>query len=229
MKISMKEFQPHARTHLVVIYCSVDFVFFHNITCCTKPLLSRIHVNTTKLLNITCTHFGCHRRDIREVGSANVPILERFGYVFVTVVYPSILTSPGWLFTSGRAKVVEDGWDDSSCHVDPAYENMPRGPAPPAPWTCTAMSPPSKGPLPRPGTTSPKYSLFICLSVYLLSYLFVSGRPNLSEEAGVHNGSQVSSPTHVGKSLNMDGGELLTFEPIEIWFIMINNGFWFFI
>ena len=105
---------------------------------------------------------------------------------------------------------------------------MPRGPAPPAPWTCTAMSPPSKGPLPRPGTTSPKYSLFICLSVYLLSYLFVSGRPNLSEEAGVHNGSQVPSPTHVGKSLNMDGGELLTFEPIEIWFIMINNGFWFF-
>jgi hypothetical protein len=39
--------------------------------------------------------------------------------------------------------------------------------------------------------------------------------------------SQVPSPTHVGKSLNMDGGEVLTFElqeTIEIWLIMIKGG-----
>jgi hypothetical protein len=45
--------------------CSVDFVVFHNITCYTNSLLSQIHVNTTKLLNITCT-FGCHKRDITK-------------------------------------------------------------------------------------------------------------------------------------------------------------------
>ena len=34
---------------------NVDFGLFHNITCYTNSLLSCIHVNTTKLLNITCT------------------------------------------------------------------------------------------------------------------------------------------------------------------------------
>ena len=36
-------------------YCNVDFVLFHNVTCYNTFFLSRIHVNTTKLLNITCT------------------------------------------------------------------------------------------------------------------------------------------------------------------------------
>ena len=36
-------------------YCSVDFVLFYNVTCYTNPLLSCIHVNTTYLLNISCT------------------------------------------------------------------------------------------------------------------------------------------------------------------------------
>ena len=47
-------------------YCKVDFVLFHNVTCSKNSLLSRIHVNTTYLFNITCT-FGCHRHDIRDV------------------------------------------------------------------------------------------------------------------------------------------------------------------
>jgi hypothetical protein len=33
----------------------LHFVLFHIVTCCTKSLISRIHVNTTKLHNITCT------------------------------------------------------------------------------------------------------------------------------------------------------------------------------
>jgi hypothetical protein len=31
------------------------FVLFHSVTCYTKSLVPRIHVNTTKLRNITCT------------------------------------------------------------------------------------------------------------------------------------------------------------------------------
>ena len=36
-------------------HCNDDFVLFHNATCYTNPLLSRIHVTTVDLLNITCT------------------------------------------------------------------------------------------------------------------------------------------------------------------------------
>ena len=36
-------------------YCNVDFALFHNVTCYTICLLSSIRVNTTQLLNITCT------------------------------------------------------------------------------------------------------------------------------------------------------------------------------
>jgi hypothetical protein len=36
--------------------CShISFVLFHNVTCYTNSLVSRIHVNTTKVRNITCT------------------------------------------------------------------------------------------------------------------------------------------------------------------------------
>src|SRR5450631_1457905 len=33
----------------------ISFVLFHNVTCYTNSIASRIHVNTTKLYNITCT------------------------------------------------------------------------------------------------------------------------------------------------------------------------------
>ena len=33
----------------------ISFVLFHNVTCYTNSVASRIHVNTTKLCNITCT------------------------------------------------------------------------------------------------------------------------------------------------------------------------------
>ena len=33
----------------------ISFMLFHSVTCYTNPLISRIHVNTTKLCNITCT------------------------------------------------------------------------------------------------------------------------------------------------------------------------------
>ena len=36
-------------------YPHFSFVLFHNVTCYTKPIVSRIHVNTTKLRNITYT------------------------------------------------------------------------------------------------------------------------------------------------------------------------------
>ena len=36
-------------------YCNVDIVLFHNVTCYTYSHLSRIHVNTIELLNITWT------------------------------------------------------------------------------------------------------------------------------------------------------------------------------
>ena len=36
--------------------CShISFVLFHNVTCYTNSMVSRIHINTTKLCNITCT------------------------------------------------------------------------------------------------------------------------------------------------------------------------------
>jgi hypothetical protein len=36
-------------------YLHISFVLFHNVTCYTKFIVSRIHVNTTKLHDITCT------------------------------------------------------------------------------------------------------------------------------------------------------------------------------
>ena len=36
-------------------YCNVDFVLFRTITHYTNPLLSRIYIGTTKVLNITST------------------------------------------------------------------------------------------------------------------------------------------------------------------------------
>src|ERR1700737_1683019 len=33
----------------------ISFVLFHNVTCYTNSIVSCIHVNTTKLRNITCT------------------------------------------------------------------------------------------------------------------------------------------------------------------------------
>jgi hypothetical protein len=33
----------------------LHFVLFHSVTCYTKSIVSRIHVNATKLRNITCT------------------------------------------------------------------------------------------------------------------------------------------------------------------------------
>jgi hypothetical protein len=33
----------------------ISFVLFHNVTCYTNSIVSRIHVNTTKLCNTTCT------------------------------------------------------------------------------------------------------------------------------------------------------------------------------
>ena len=33
----------------------ISFVLFHNVTCYTNSIISRMHVNTTKLHNITCT------------------------------------------------------------------------------------------------------------------------------------------------------------------------------
>ena len=39
---------------IIVYHYNVDFVLFHNVTC-ADSLLSCIHVNTTYLLDITCT------------------------------------------------------------------------------------------------------------------------------------------------------------------------------
>jgi hypothetical protein len=33
----------------------ISFVLFHNVACYTNSIASRIHVNTTKIRNITCT------------------------------------------------------------------------------------------------------------------------------------------------------------------------------
>ena len=57
-EITTKEFKPHASHSHHCSYChyyNVDFVLFHNITYYTNSPLSHIHLNTTQLLNITCT------------------------------------------------------------------------------------------------------------------------------------------------------------------------------
>ena len=43
----------------------ISFVLFHNVTCYTNSIVLCIHVNTTKLCNITCT-LVCHRCDTLE-------------------------------------------------------------------------------------------------------------------------------------------------------------------
>ena len=67
---STKEFKAHICSHSSRChhyhYCNVDCVLFHNVTCYTNSLLSRIHVTTAELLDIITSHV-CHRRDIREV------------------------------------------------------------------------------------------------------------------------------------------------------------------
>ena len=59
IKVKIKEFKPHAHTHHVIIIVIVIIIAILNlcysITSHTNPLLSHIHVNTTKLLNMTCT------------------------------------------------------------------------------------------------------------------------------------------------------------------------------
>ena len=59
LKSTTREFQPHARTHHVVIvhchYCNAGFMLFHDVICYTNSLLSPTHVNTIKILNIMCT------------------------------------------------------------------------------------------------------------------------------------------------------------------------------
>jgi hypothetical protein len=42
---------PHNTTSFNMLH----FVLFHNVTCYTNSLVSRIHINTMKLRNITCT------------------------------------------------------------------------------------------------------------------------------------------------------------------------------
>ena len=46
-------------------YCKVDFLSFHNVTCYTNDVLPRIHVNTTNVLNTTCT-LVTTKQDIKE-------------------------------------------------------------------------------------------------------------------------------------------------------------------
>ena len=58
--------RPHASRCHHCHYCSIDFVLFHNVTCYTYCLLLDMHVNTTTLLNITCTLVAT-KHDIREV------------------------------------------------------------------------------------------------------------------------------------------------------------------
>jgi len=36
----------------------ISFVLFHNVTCCTNSIASRIHINATKLRDIMCTLVG---------------------------------------------------------------------------------------------------------------------------------------------------------------------------
>jgi hypothetical protein len=36
----------------------ISFVLFHNVTCCTNSIASRIHINVTKLRDIMCTFVG---------------------------------------------------------------------------------------------------------------------------------------------------------------------------
>jgi hypothetical protein len=36
-------------------YSYISFVFYHNVKCYTNSIIPRIHVNTTKFCNITCT------------------------------------------------------------------------------------------------------------------------------------------------------------------------------
>jgi hypothetical protein len=45
--------------HTTPLKCCT-FVLFHSVTCYTNLLVSRIHVNTTKLCNVTCTLVATH-------------------------------------------------------------------------------------------------------------------------------------------------------------------------
>ena len=52
----------------------ISFVLFHSVTCYTNSTVSRIHVNTTKLRNITCTLVatGVILRSLEWVGRVNL-------------------------------------------------------------------------------------------------------------------------------------------------------------
>jgi hypothetical protein len=45
----------HVECLLLLLLLHISFVLFHNVTCYTNSIVSRIHVNTTKLRYITCT------------------------------------------------------------------------------------------------------------------------------------------------------------------------------
>ena len=56
-------------------YAHISFVLFHNVTCYTNSIASRIHVNTTKLRNINM-QFGCHKCGTTSLKS--IKILSNF-------------------------------------------------------------------------------------------------------------------------------------------------------
>jgi hypothetical protein len=63
------------------------FVLFHNVACCTISIVSRIHVNTTKLRNITCSlvAIGVILQSLEC--TLNIPISAGGGLAWVTLVF----------------------------------------------------------------------------------------------------------------------------------------------
>ena len=68
-------------------YLHISFMLFHNVTCYTYSIASRIHVNTTKLCSITCT-----------LVATGVIIQSSKAYFQVQTGY--MLTSFGWFSIS---------------------------------------------------------------------------------------------------------------------------------
>jgi hypothetical protein len=60
----------------------ISFVSFHNVTCYTNSIVSRIHVNTAQLRNITCTLLVATSVILWSLGCAlQTPYIEHKGNV----------------------------------------------------------------------------------------------------------------------------------------------------
>ena len=84
----------------------ISFVLFHNITCYTSSIISRIHVNTTKLRNITYTSVATCVI-LRSLECTNTDVVYQYPCIHLNIVPPHCFE----VWTTSFGKDVKREWN----------------------------------------------------------------------------------------------------------------------